>query len=107
MTIESVLALVGIAASLLTAARTFFVVEERQKTDREKLAKVERSIDEFNGPARAAHVELVGRVASLESTTQNLATKESVTHLMDRMEQAFREVKALINNLDHDVKKEK
>ena len=78
----AVLSLVGV---ILGAGRVFFVVEAKIAEHAAKLAKLEVVADAFNGPARAEHMRLVGRVDAIEKDVSKLATVERVDAILNEM----------------------
>lgn len=108
MSLELVTGIVGLAAAVLTAGRVVFVLEERVADLRARIKECESIGREFNGPARNAHTELVGRVSVLERDTAKLATIERVDALGQRMDAGISEIKAILarieREMDHDGK---
>ena len=94
-------ALVALSASLLAAGRLAFVTEERVERLRSDVAKLTTYADEFNGPARAKHVELMGRVDSMEKQALKFATVEAVAAVGARVDAGFKHLEALIRSERH------
>lgn len=97
--ITSVISLFGVFAVVVrlftkTEVRVD-VVDERGK---ETSALCRATADAFNGPARAEHERLVGRVNTLEGDIKNKATAESVTSLRDEMRQGFKHLEQVIRS---------
>lgn len=84
--------------SVLGAARLFFVVETKQAQHQKEIDDHSNALKEFNGPARAAHVELTGRVTNLEAQTSKLATIESVQNLSEKVDRGFESLEAAIRS---------
>jgi hypothetical protein len=103
-----ILSVVGAGAALLVsvlgAARLFFVVETKQAQHAKELDEHSAALKEFNGPARAAHVELTGRVTNLEAQTSKLATIESVANLTAKVDRGFASledaIRSTVNHID-------
>lgn len=98
MTIDlpTTLAVLSLAGVVLGAGRVFFVVEAKISEHAAKLAKLDVVADDFNGPARAEHMRLVGRVDALEKDVGKLATVERVDAILVEMRQGFRHLADLI-----------
>ena len=97
-----IIAVVGAGAALIVsvlgAARLFFVVETKQAQHQKEIDDHAAALKEFNGPARAAHVELTGRVTNLEAQTSKLATIESVQNLSEKVDRGFESIEAAIRS---------
>jgi hypothetical protein len=89
----AVLSLVGV---ILGAGRVFFVVEAKIAEHEKTLTKHDAVCDAFNGPARAEHMRLVGRVDALEKDLAKMATVERVDAILVEMRQGFRHLADLI-----------
>lgn len=89
----AVLSLVGV---ILGAGRVFFVVEAKIAEHEKTLAKHDAVCDAFNGPARAEHMRLVGRVDAMERDVGKLASIERVDSILVEMRQGFRHLADLI-----------
>jgi len=100
-------AVVSLLGTLTTVVRLFTKTEVGVATLEKTLAKVEAqaqaTADNFNGPARNAHTELVGRVATLEKDTQRLATIESVTGLRTEVALGISEIKAMLARIEKEM----
>lgn len=101
MTPSDYVALVALAASLLAAGRLAFVTEERVERLRSDVVKLMSYADEFNGPARSKHVELVGRVDAIEKQALKFATTEAVVAVGARVDAGFKHLEALIRSERH------
>ena len=91
-------ALVALSASLLAAGRLAFVTEERVERLRSDVVKLNGYADEFNGPARSKHVELMGRVDAIEKQAIKFATTEAVAAVGARVDAGFKHLEALIRS---------
>ena len=98
MTLETAVALIALGASLLAAGRLAFVTEERVERVRSDVAKLNLSAEEFNGPARAKHVELMGRVDAIEKQALKFATTEAVAAVGARVDAGFKHLEDLIKS---------
>ena len=94
-------ALVALGASLLAAGRLAFVTEERVERLRRDVDKLVVMAEEFNGPARAKHVELMGRVDAIEKQAVKFATTEAVAAVGARVDAGFKHLEALIRSERH------
>lgn len=97
--ITSIVSLLGVFAVVVrlftkTEVRVD-VVEERGK---ETALLARTTHDSFNGPARAEHEKLVGRVVSLEAEIKSKATTEAVMALANEMRQGFKHLEAVIRS---------
>jgi hypothetical protein len=101
--LPTILGVIGIVTAVLTAGRVVFVLEDRAAVLRDEVIELKAMAKEFNGPARNAHTELVGRVSSLEKDTAKLATTERVDALGARMEQGLSEIKAMLGRIEKDM----
>ena len=106
MTIDTsaALAILSLIGVVLGAGRIFFVVEARQAEHAQKLAKLEVVADAFNGPARAEHMRLVGRVDAVEKDASRMATIERVDAVLNEVRQGFRHLAELIGDRRHETK---
>lgn len=95
----AVLSLLGV---VLGAGRVFFVVEAKIAEHEVRLGKHDVVADAFNGPARAEHMRLVGRVDALEKDVSKLATVERVDAILVEMRQGFRHLAELIADRRHE-----
>lgn len=93
----AVLSLVGV---ILGAGRVFFVVEAKIAEHEKTLAKHDAVCDAFNGPARAEHMRLVGRVDAMERDVGKLASVERVDAILSEMRQGFAHLAHLINAME-------
>ena len=93
----AVLSLVGV---VLGAGRVFFVVEAKIAEHEKALARHDVVADAFNGPARAEHMRLVGRVDAIEKDVGKLASVERVDAILSEMRQGFRHLADLIAAMD-------
>jgi hypothetical protein len=98
VTLETAVALIALGASLLSAGRLAFVTEERVATLRTDVDKLKGMAEEFNGPARAKHVELMGRVDSIEKQALKFATTEAVAAVGARVDAGFKHLEDLIKS---------
>ena len=96
--LATILSLVSLVAVVLGAGRSFFVVESRQADHTDRLRRLEGYAEEFNGPARSRHTELMGRVSSLEAQITRYATTESVQAIAAEMRQGFKHLEELIKS---------
>ena len=105
MTIDlsTVLGLLSLGAAVLTAGRVVFVVEDRVAGHKERLDRLDKFAEEFNGPARAKHVELEGRVRAIEAGMAKVATVERVDALGQRVDQGIAEIKAMLARIEKDM----
>ena len=103
MDLSIILGAIGILTAVLTAGRVVFVLEERVADLRARIKECESIGREFNGPARNAHTELVGRVSVLERDTAKLATIERVDALGARFEQGLSEIKAILARIEREM----
>ena len=94
-------AVVSLGVTLLAVGRLVFVTEERVERLRVDVGKLMGYADEFNGPARAKHVELMGRVDGLEKQALRFATTEAVKAVGDRVDAGFKHLEALIRSERH------
>jgi len=94
--LPTTLAVLSLAGVILGAGRVFFVVEAKQAEHAKAIAKLEVVADAFNGPARAEHMKLVGRVDAIEKDVSKLATVERVDAILVEMRQGFRHLADLI-----------
>lgn len=101
MTVSDYVALVSLGITLLAAGRLAFVTEERVERLRGDVSKLTTYADEFNGPARAKHVELMGRVDSIEKQALKFATVEAVAAVGARVDAGFKHLEALIRSERH------
>ena len=101
----------ALIVSILGAARLFFVVETKQAQHQKEIDEHAAALKEFNGPARAAHVELTGRVTNLEAQTSKLATIESVQNLSEKVDRGFASledaIRSTVQHIDSLNKKDK
>jgi len=106
--LATTLAVLSLLGVVLGAGRVFFVVETKQAEHAAKLAKLDTVADAFNGPARAEHMRIVGRVDSLEKDVAKLATVERVDAILSEMRQGFAHLAQLINAMErrHNADKE-
>lgn len=95
----AVLSLLGV---VLGAGRVFFVVEAKIAEHEVRLGKHDVVADAFNGPARAEHMRLVGRVDAIEKDVSKLATVERVDAILVEMRQGFRHIAELIADRRHE-----
>lgn len=98
--LATTLAVLSLLGVVLGAGRVFFVVEARQAEHAAKLAKLDAVADNFNGPARAEHMRLVGRVDSIEKDIAKLATIERVDAILSEMRQGFAHLAQLIGAME-------
>ena len=101
MTPSDYVALVSLGITLLAAGRLAFVTEERVERLRGDVNKLTGYADEFNGPARAKHVELMGRVDAMEKQAMKFATVEAVAAVGARVDAGFKHLEALIRSERH------
>lgn len=94
--LSTTLAVLSLLGVILGAGRVFFVVEAKQTEHAKAIAKFEAVADAFNGPARAEHMRLVGRVDGLEKDIAKLATIERVDAILVEMRQGFAHLADLI-----------
>jgi hypothetical protein len=94
--LAATLAVLSLAGVVLGAGRVFFVVEAKIAEHEKTLAKHDAVADAFNGPARAEHMRLVGRVDALEKDLAKMATVERVDAILVEMRQGFRHLADLI-----------
>jgi hypothetical protein len=94
--VSTALAVLSLAGVILGAGRVFFVVEARMAEHAKTIAKLELVADAFNGPARAEHMRLVGRVDALEKDLAKMASIERVDSILVEMRQGFRHLADLI-----------
>lgn len=94
--LSTTLAVLSLLGVVLGAGRVFFVVEAKQAEHAKAIAKFEAVADAFNGPARAEHMRLVGRVDGLEKDVSKLATVERVDAILVEMRQGFAHLADLI-----------
>jgi hypothetical protein len=98
VTIETAVNLIALGVALLAAGRLAFVTEERVERVRSDVEKLNLSAAEFNGPARAKHVELVGRVDSIERQALKFATTEAMDAIGRRVDTGFKHLEDLIKS---------
>jgi hypothetical protein len=98
VTAETAVAIISIAVALLSAGRLAFVTEERVERIRSDVEKLNLSAAEFNGPARAKHVELMGRVDAMEKQALKFATVEAVAAVGARVDAGFKHLEDLIKS---------
>jgi hypothetical protein len=94
--VSTTLAVLSLVGVILGAGRVFFVVEAKQTEHAKAIAKFEAVADAFNGPARAEHMRLVGRVDAIEKDVSKLATVERVDAILVEMRQGFAHLADLI-----------
>lgn len=92
-------ALGAVLMSALAFGRLFFVVETKQTVTDRVVEKHSRDIDFLNGHARAEHEKLAGRVTALETTTERLATRESVENLAEKLTEGFASLRKHIDSM--------
>ena len=98
MTIETAVNLIALGVALLAAGRLAFVTEERVERVRSDVEKLNLSAAEFNGPARAKHVELQGRVDAVEKQALKFATTEAVDAIGKRIDVGLKHLEDLIKS---------
>jgi hypothetical protein len=98
--LAATLAVLSLLGVILGAGRVFFVVEARIAEHERALSKHDIAVDAFNGPARAEHMRLVGRVDALEKDVGKLASVERVDAILSEMRQGFTHIEQLINSMD-------
>ena len=98
MTIETAVNLIALGVALLSAGRLAFVTEERVERVRSDVEKLNLSAAEFNGPARAKHVELMGRVDAIEKQALKFATTEAMDAIGRRVDTGFKHLEDLIKS---------
>ena len=100
-------AVVSLLGTLTTVVRLFTKTEVRVDVIDKTLDKVEKlaqsTADNFNGPARNAHTELMGRVTTLERDTMKLATIESVASVRTEVAMGFAEIKTMLARIEKDI----
>ena len=100
--LATTLAVLSLLGVVLGAGRVFFVVEAKIAEHEVRLGKHDVVADAFNGPARAEHMRLVGRVDSIEKDVSKLATVERVDAILVEMRQGFRHLAELIADRRHE-----
>ena len=100
MTLSEFAALTSLIVAVLSAGRLVFVTEERVERLRRDVDKLVMA-EEFNGPARAKHVELMGRVDAMEKQAMKFATVEAVAAVGARVDAGFKHLEALIRSERH------
>lgn len=92
------------------AIRLFTQTEVKVDNIEARLGKVESmattTAEHFNGPARNAHTELVGRVERIDAELKTKASGEAMKALQERIDQQFAHVIGLLNEV-RDVKRER
>ena len=101
MTLSEFAALTSLIVAVLSAGRLVFVTEERVERLRRDVDKLVVMAEEFNGPARAKHVELMGRVDAMEKQAMKFATVEAVAAVGARVDAGFKHLEALIRSERH------
>jgi hypothetical protein len=104
LNLSTLISVISVATAALTAGRVVFVLEDRARDLKERVTKLETFAEEFNGPARAKHVELVSRVNSLELSIAKLATTERVDHMMHVMQKGFDDIMEHLRRIERDRK---
>lgn len=98
----------SIAVAGATGVQLFTRTEVRAEETERKLAKVEAlatsTAEHFNGPARAEHQKLVGRVDLLDAEVKTKANHEAMQSLASEMRQNFTHVIGLLNEVREDRK---
>jgi len=85
------------------AIRLFTQTEVKVDNIEARLGKVESlsssTAEHFNGPARNAHTELVGRVERIDAEVKSKASGEAMKALQERIDQQFSHVIGLLNEV--------
>lgn len=101
----------SIGLSGVVAIRVFTQTEAKVDEIERRVSKVEAiataTADNFNGPARAEHQKLVGRVDLLDAEVKTKASDEAMRSLASEMRQQFGHVIGLLNEVREDRLKEK
>jgi len=91
------------AATGVVAVRVFTQTETKVDELDRRVGKVEAiataTADNFNGPARAEHQKLVGRVDLIDAEVKSKASHEAMTSLASEMRQQFSHVIGLLNEV--------
>jgi hypothetical protein len=98
MTLADYGTIIAIGVALLSAGRLAFVTEERVERIRSDVEKLNNVALEFNGPARAKHAELAGRVDAIEKQALKFATTEAVAAVGARVDAGFKHLEDLIKS---------
>lgn len=90
----------------VVAVRVFTQTEAKVDAVEVRLNKVEHTAtttaESFNGPARAEHQKLVGRVDLLDAEVKTKANDEAMRSLASEMRQQFAHVIGLLNEVRED-----
>ena len=108
--------LMGVAGSCtsivttgVVAVRLFTQTEARVDEIDRRIGKVESlaaaTADHFNGPARAEHQKLVGRVDLIDAEVKTKASHEGMQSLALEMRQQFAHVIGLLNEVRDDKRR--
>ena len=93
----------SMAATGVVAVRVFTQTETKVDELDRRVGKVESiataTADNFNGPARAEHQKLVGRVDLIDAEVKSKASHEAMTSLASEMRQQFSHVIGLLNEV--------
>lgn len=100
----------SMAATGVVAVRVFTQTETKVDELDRRVGKVESlaatTADHFNGPARAEHQKLVGRVDLIDAEVKTKASHEAMTALASEMRQQFSHVINLLNEVRDARKKD-
>lgn len=99
--VANLVGLLALVVRLFTRTEIRVDVMEKQLTKVE--AQAQATADNFNGPARNAHTELMGRVSTLERDTAKLATIESVQSVRVEVQMGFAELKTMLARIEKDM----
>jgi len=98
--LAAALAVLSFVGVILGAGRVFFVVEAKIAEHDKAIARHDAVADAFNGPARAEHMRLVGRIDAIEKDVGKLASVERVDAILTEMRQGFRHLADMIASMD-------